>query len=186
MEAFRLAVESGAGGLELDVHLTARRARRGDPRPYPGQDHERDRRRRRDDPRRAARARRRVQLQPRRRDHLSLPWPGPADTDAREVLREIPGVAVNIDMKADHPGIEAAVLGVLREAGAEGRALVVSSRLGAVRRFRRDVRGTRLYGGVQVGDGDFLPLQHPSPRAVSASRHTTRCRYRPGTGAYRS
>lgn len=54
-----------------------------------------------------------------------------------EVLREFPGVAVNIDMKVDHPGIEAAVLGVLRDAGAGGRALVVSSRLGAVRRFRR-------------------------------------------------
>src|SRR5919202_1010385 len=54
-----------------------------------------------------------------------------------EVLQEFPGVALNIDMKADHPGIEAAVLGVLREADAEERALVVSSRHGAVRRFRR-------------------------------------------------
>jgi glycerophosphoryl diester phosphodiesterase len=64
-----------------------------------------------------------------------------------EVLQEFPGVSVNIDMKEGRQGIEAAVLAVLREAGAEGRSLVVSSRHGAVRRFRR-ISGGRISTGA--------------------------------------
>lgn len=63
-----------------------------------------------------------------------------------EVLQEFPGVSVNVDMKEGR-GIEAAVLGVLQEAGAEGRALVVSSRHAAVRRFRR-ISGGRISTGA--------------------------------------
>ena len=44
-----------------------------------------------------------------------------------EVLEEFPGVAINIDIKAGSPGIEETVFGVLREANASGRALVVST-----------------------------------------------------------
>jgi glycerophosphoryl diester phosphodiesterase len=54
-----------------------------------------------------------------------------------EVLEEFPGAAVNIDIKAGHPGTEAAVLGILRRSGALGRALVVSTRHATVRRFRK-------------------------------------------------
>ena len=73
-----------------------------------------------------------------------------------EVLWEIPGVVLNIDMKADRAGIEAAVLEELREAGAEGRALVVSSRLGAVRRFRRMSGGRISTGASRSETGIFF------------------------------
>ena len=54
-----------------------------------------------------------------------------------KVLREFPGVAVNIEIKAGTPGIEEKVLGVLREANALGRALVVSTPHDIVKRFRK-------------------------------------------------
>jgi glycerophosphoryl diester phosphodiesterase len=75
-----------------------------------------------------------------------------------EVLRAFPGVVVNIDMKADHPGIEAAVLRVLREAGAEERTLVVSSRRSAVRRFRRISGGRVSTGASRWETGVFYAL----------------------------
>lgn len=75
-----------------------------------------------------------------------------------EVLQEFPGVAVNIDMKAGRPGIEAAVLQVLREAGAEGRALVVSSKHGAVRRFRKISGGRVSTGASRFETGVFYAL----------------------------
>ena len=56
----------------------------------------------------------------------------------REVLAEFPGVPVNVDIKDhDRDGAEAVVLGVLREAGATGNALVASTHHGVLRRFRR-------------------------------------------------
>jgi glycerophosphoryl diester phosphodiesterase len=73
-----------------------------------------------------------------------------------EVLRNFPGVVLNIDMKADLPGIEASVLKVLRESGAEGRALVVSSRLGSVRRFRRMSGGRISTGASRSETGIFF------------------------------
>ena len=44
---------------------------------------------------------------------------------------------VNIEIKAGTPGIEETVLGVLREANASGRALVVSTPHAIVKRFRK-------------------------------------------------
>jgi glycerophosphoryl diester phosphodiesterase len=147
LEAFRQAVQSGAGGLELDVHLT------------------------RDghivvihDPTLDRTTNTSGSVAGMTLDELREPdagynfSPDCGDTHPyrglglriptlAEVLREFPGVVLNIDMKADRPGIEAAVLEVLREAGAEGRALVVSSRLGAIRRFRR-ISGGRISSGA--------------------------------------
>jgi glycerophosphoryl diester phosphodiesterase len=158
LEAFRLAVESGAGGLELDVHLT----RDGyvvvihDPtldrttsvsgavagmtleevrEPDAGYNFSPDG----------------GITHPYRGQGLRIPT-------LAEVLREFPGVVLNIDMKADHPGIEAAVLKVLRESGAEGRALVVSSRRGAVGRFRRISGGRISTGASRWETGIFLLL----------------------------
>jgi glycerophosphoryl diester phosphodiesterase len=54
-----------------------------------------------------------------------------------EVLEELPDVAVNIDIKEIQGDEEAAVLEVLREAGAEERALVVSKHHSVVRRVRK-------------------------------------------------
>jgi glycerophosphoryl diester phosphodiesterase len=147
LEAFRLAVESGAGGLELDVHLTR------DGHVVVIHDSTLDR------TTDGAGAVAEMTLDELREpdaghnfspdDGNTLPYRGLGlriPTRA-EVLREFPGVAVNIDMKADRPGIEATVLKVLREADAEGRALVVSSRHGAVRRFRR-ISGGRISTGA--------------------------------------
>src|SRR5829696_1219381 len=115
LEAFRMAVEAGAGGLELDVHLT----RDG----YVVVIH---------DPTLDRTTGGTGAVAVMTLDELS-------ETDAgynfspdhentfpyrglglriptlAEVLREVPGVAVNIDMKADNPAIEAAVLEVLRQ-----------------------------------------------------------------------
>ncbi len=159
LEAFRLAVESGAGGLELDVHLT------------------------RDghvvvihDPTLDRTTNETGGVAGMTLEELREPDAGyrfSPDGDAlpyrglglriptlAEVLREFPGVAVNIDMKADRPGIEAAVLGVLREADAEGRALVVSSRRGAVGRFRRMSGGRISTGASRWETGVFFVLSN--------------------------
>ena len=155
LEAFRLAVQSGAGGLELDVHLTR------DGHIVVIHDPTLDRTTNTSgavagmtlDELREADAG--YNFSPDGGDAhpyrgLELRIPTLAD-----VLREFPGVVLNIDMKADRPGIEAAVLEVLREADAVGRALVVSSRLGSVRRFRRISRGRISTGASRSETGLF-------------------------------
>jgi glycerophosphoryl diester phosphodiesterase len=156
LDAFRLAVESGAGGLELDVHLTR------DGHPVVIHDPTLDR------TTNTSGAVAGLTL-----DELREPDAGynfsPEGGNTHpyrglglriptlaEVLREFPGVVLNIDMKADRPGIEAAVQEVLREADAEGRALVVSSRRGAVRRFRRMSGGRISTGASRWEIGVFL------------------------------
>jgi glycerophosphoryl diester phosphodiesterase len=149
LEAFRLAVESGAGGLELDVHLTR------DGHVVVIHDPTLDRTTNRTG------AISEMTLEELREPDAGHNFSPDGDTlpyrglnlripTLAEVLREFPGVAVNIDMKADRPGIEAAVLDVLREADAEGHALVVSSRYGAVRRFRR-MSGRMSAGRISTG-----------------------------------
>jgi glycerophosphoryl diester phosphodiesterase len=156
LDAFRLAVESGAGGLELDVHRTR------DGHPVVIHDPTLDR------TTNTSGAVAGLTL-----DELREPDAGynfsPEGGNTHpyrglglriptlaEVLREFPGVVLNIDMKADRPGIEAAVQELLREADAEGRALVVSSRRGAVRRFRRMSGGRISTGASRWEIGVFL------------------------------
>src|SRR5919112_462495 len=137
IEAFRLAVEDGAGGLELDVRMTRdghivvihdatvdrttngsgavsemtfHELRRFDA----GHDFSPD-----GEPTRPYRGR------------------GVRVSTLVEVLREFSGVAVNIEIKAGTPGIEETVLGVLREANALRRVLVVSIPHARVKRFRK-------------------------------------------------
>ena len=156
LEAFRLAVRSGAGGIELDVHLT----RDG----YPVVIHDPNLDRTTSmsgavaevglDEVRGADAGYSFspdggKTYPYRGLGLQVPT-------LAEVLRECPGVAVNIDMKADRPGIEAAVLGVLRRLEAAERALVVSSRFGAVRRFRAISEGRISTGASRWETAVFL------------------------------
>ena len=62
-----------------------------------------------------------------------------------EVLEAFPNVAINIDIKDRGRGKEKAVLEVLRRAGAQGRALVVSEHHPVVRRVRS--------GGGRVSTG---------------------------------
>ncbi len=148
LEAFRIAVEGGAGGLELDVHLT----RDGHVVVIHDETVERT-----TDGTGAVAEMTFEELCSLDAGHnfspdggLTLPYTGARIPTLAGVLREFPGVVLNIDMKACRPGIEAAVLGVLREAGAAGRALVVSSRHGSVRRFRR-LSG----GGISTGASRF-------------------------------
>ncbi|HJQ29825.1 MAG TPA: glycerophosphodiester phosphodiesterase family protein, partial [Rubrobacter sp.] len=137
LEAFRMAVEAGAGGLELDVHLT----RDGHVVVIHDETVERT-----TNGTGSVSGMNLAELRGFDAGYRFSPDGGRTRPyggrglrvpTLAEVLQEFPGVAVNIDMKAVRPGIEAAVLEVLREAGAEGRALVVSSKHGAVRRFRR-------------------------------------------------
>jgi glycerophosphoryl diester phosphodiesterase len=137
LEAFRLAVEAGAGGLELDVHMTldgeivvihdatVERTTDGSG-PVAG-----------------------MTLQELRRldagyrfspdNGRTYPYRG---TGVRvptlgEVLVEFPESCVNLEIKEAQPGVEEAVLRVILGAGAGERALVASSLHRVVRRFRR-------------------------------------------------
>jgi len=158
LEAFRLAVESGAGGLELDVHLT----RDG----YVVVIHDPTLDRTTNVSGAVAGMTLDEVREPDAGYNFSLdggithPYRGQGlrIPTLAEVLREFPGVVLNIDMKADRPGIEAAVLKVLRESGAEGRVLVVSSRRGTVGRFRRVSGGRVSTGASRWETGIFLLL----------------------------
>src|SRR5918992_413167 len=137
IEAFRLAVEAGAGGLELDVHMTR------DGHIVVIRDATVDR------TTNGSGAVSEMTFDELRRfdaGHDFSPDGGPTRPyrgrgvrvpTLGEVLEEFPGVAVNIDIKAGSPGIEETVLGVLRAANASGRALVVSTSHYIVKRFRR-------------------------------------------------
>jgi glycerophosphoryl diester phosphodiesterase len=137
IEAFRLAVEAGAGGLELDVHMTR------DGHIVVIHDAAVDR------TTNGSGAVSQMALDELRRldaGHNFSPDGGPTRPyrgrgvrvpTLGEVLREFPGVAVNIEIKAGTPGIEETVLGVLREANALGRVLVVSTPHDIVKRFRK-------------------------------------------------
>ena len=137
IEAFRLAVEAGAGGLELDVHMTR------DGHIVVIHDATVDR------TTSGTGAVSEMTLDELRRldaGHNFSSDGGPARPyrgrgvrvpTLEEVLEEFPAVAVNIDIKVGSPGIEESVLGVLRETKALGRALVVSTLHDVVKRFRK-------------------------------------------------
>jgi glycerophosphoryl diester phosphodiesterase len=146
LEAFRLAAESGAGGLELDVHMTR------DGRIVVIHDGTVDRT---TDGAGAVRRMSLAEVQGFDAGYrftpdggASYPWRGRGVRvpELGEVLRAFPEHAVNVDVKEERPGIEAAVLREVRAAGAEGRVLVVSETGAVVGRLRR------LAGGrVQTG-----------------------------------
>jgi len=158
IEAFRLAVEAGAGGLELDVHMTRdghivvihdATVDRTTDGAGPVSEMTLD------------------ELRGFDTGHNFSPDGGPSHPyrgrgvrvpTLEEVLREFPGVAVNIDIKAGHPGIEAAVLGVLRDADALGRVLVVSTPHATVKRFRKVSGGHVSTGASKWEIGVFYLL----------------------------
>jgi glycerophosphoryl diester phosphodiesterase len=137
IEAFRLAVEAGAGGLELDVHMTR------DGHIVVIHDATVDR------TTSGTGAVSEMTVDELRRldaGHNFSPDGGPARPyrgrgvrvpTLEEVLEEFPAVAVNIDIKVGSPGIEESVLGVLRETKASERVLVVSTLHDVVKRFRK-------------------------------------------------
>jgi len=158
IEAFRIAVEAGAGGLELDVHMTR------DGHIVVIHDATVDR---------TTGASGTVaemtigELRGFDAGHTFSPDGGSNHPyrglgvrvpTLRDVLEEFPGVAVNIDIKAKRPGIEATVLGVLREANALGRALVVSTPRATVKRFRKISGGHISTGASRWETGIFYLL----------------------------
>ena len=156
MEAFRTAVEAGAGGLELDVHLTR------DGHVVVIHDATVDR------TTSGAGAVSEMTVDELRRldaGHTFSPDGGPTRPyqgrgvrvpTLEEVLEGFPDVAVNIDLKDGSPGIEAAVLGVLRETNAWERVLVVSTRRATVRRFRKISGGHVSTGASRWEIGVFF------------------------------
>jgi len=158
IEAFRIAVEAGAGGLELDVHLTR------DGHVVVIHDSTVDR----TTGGTGAVAELTIgELRGFDAGHNFSPDGGPTRPyrgrdvgvpTLQEVLEEFPGVAVNIDIKAKRPGIEARVLEVLHEANARRRALVVSTPHATVKRFRRISGGHISTGASRWEIGVFYLL----------------------------
>ena len=143
LEAFRLAVEAGAGGLELDVHMTL------DKEIVVIHDPTVDRTTNGSgavaemtlDEIKALDAGYRFSPN----GGSTYPYRGRGLRTPRlaEVYEEFPNAPVNIEIKQAQPGVEEAVLKVIWEAGAAGRTLVASNRHGVVRRFRR-ISGGRI------------------------------------------
>jgi glycerophosphoryl diester phosphodiesterase len=155
IEAFRLAVEAGAGGLELDVHMTR------DGHIVVIHDATVDR-----TTNGSGAVSEMILDELRRLDagHNFSPDGGPARPyrgrgvrvpTLGEVLEEFPVGAVNIEIKAGTPGIEETVLGVLREAKALGRVLVVSTPHHIVKHFRKVSGGDVSTGASRWEIGVF-------------------------------
>jgi glycerophosphoryl diester phosphodiesterase len=155
IEAFRLAVEAGAGGLELDVHMTR------DGHVVVIHDATVDRTTNGSG---AVSGMTLYELRgfdagyhfsldggptrPYRGRGVRVPMLG-------QVLEEFPEVAVNIEIKAPTPGIEETVLGVLRGENASGRTLVVSTPHAIVKRFRKISAGLISTGASRWEIGVF-------------------------------
>jgi glycerophosphoryl diester phosphodiesterase len=147
LEAFRLAMEAGAGGLELDVHLTR------DGEVVVIHDATVDRT---TDGSGAVAGMSLDELRgldagcrfspdggatyPYRGRGLRVPT-------LAEVYERFPAASVNIDIKEPQQGAEEAVLQIIQNAGAEERSLVVSDDHAVVRRFRR-ASGGRISTGA--------------------------------------
>src|ERR671912_2605714 len=141
LEAFRLAVEAGAGGLELDVHVT----RDGEVVVI----HDASVDRTTDGSGAVAE----MELEEIRRldagyrfspdGGRTFPYRGRGVTipTLAEVYASFPEARVNADIKKAQSGAEEAVLRVIRSAGAEERTLIASTEHPVVRRFRRISRG---------------------------------------------
>ena len=156
LEAFRVAVEAGAGGLELDVHMTL------DKEIVVIHDATVDR------TTNGSGAVAEMTLEelrtfdagyrfnpdggrtyPYRGKRLRVPT-------LAEIYEEFPIVSVNIDIKEGQPGIEERVMEVVR--GGEERTLVVSNHHAVVRRFRKVSRGPISTGASRLEIGAFYLL----------------------------
>jgi glycerophosphoryl diester phosphodiesterase len=148
LASFRGAVEAGAGGLELDVHLTR------DGHPVVMHDPKVDRT---TDGFGTVSGMTLAEVR-----RLDVGGAGRADEGVptlREVLAAFPDVSVNIDIKDSRlPGAEEVVLGVLREAGAMRHVLVASVDHGVLRRFRKISDGRCDTGASRLEIGVFWGL----------------------------
>lgn len=136
LEAFRRAIKDGAGGLELDVHMTR------DGRVVVMHDDTVDRttdgsgavRDMTLDEIRALDAGYRFSPD----GGLTRPYRGRGAgvPTLAEVYRNFPDARVNIDIKEDQPGVEEAVARVIEDAAAEDRTIVASGIDRVIKRFR--------------------------------------------------
>ena len=158
IDAFRLAVEAGAGGLELDVHMTR------DGHIVVIHDATVDRTTNGSG---AVSEMTLDELHGFDAGHNFSPDGGPTRPyrgrgvrvpTLGEVLEEFPGVPVNIEIKAGTPGIEETVFGVLYAANASGHALVVSTPYDIVKRFRKISGGLISTGASRWEIGVFYVL----------------------------
>ena len=145
LEAFRLASRSGAGGLELDVHMTS------DGRVVVIHDDSVDR------TTEGTGLVRRMTLHEVQSLDAGYRFTSDGGTtypyrgrDVRvpelgEVLREFPDHKVNIDIKEEQPGVEAALLETIKDAG--DRVLVVSEMQAVVERVR-ELSGNSISTGA--------------------------------------
>jgi glycerophosphoryl diester phosphodiesterase len=147
LEAFRLAARSGAGGLELDVHMTS------DGGIVVIHDDSVDR-----TTEGTGLVRRMTlhELQSLDAGYRFIPDGGTTypyrDRGVRvpelgEVLRAFPGHKVNIDIKEEQPGVEAALLKTVKDADARDRVLVVSEIPAVVERVR-ELSGSSISTGA--------------------------------------
>lgn len=139
MEAFRLAREAGAGGLETDVHLSR------DGRVVVIHDAMLERT---TDGSGAVRDKTLAELRSLDAGHRFIPSGATGASEypyrgedvlvptLREVLEKFPEMTVNLDIKEATPGIEKAVLEEIDRAGARDRVLVASKEGPVISRFR--------------------------------------------------
>ncbi|CAN5892625.1 glycerophosphodiester phosphodiesterase [soil metagenome] len=141
VEAFRLAVEEGAEGLELDVHMSR------DGGIIVIHDYTVDRTTDGIGPVREKLLSEIKSLDAGYRFSFdggySFPYRGKrlGVPTLEEVYRRFPQPVVNVEIKEDLPDIEEAVLRVIKKAGAEDRTLVAAQMHGVNRRFRKVSRG---------------------------------------------
>ena len=158
LEAFRLAAESQAGGLELDVHMTSDGSLaiihdNTVDRTTDGSGVVRDM----------------LLSEVRSLDAgysfspdggSSYPYRGQGVRvpELGEVLRELPYLRVNIDVKEDQPGVEEALLKTIADSDAEDRVLVVSESAGVMDRFREVSEGSVSTGASRRETENFYLL----------------------------
>jgi len=156
LEAFRVAVEAGAGGLELDVHMTL------DKEIVVIHDATVDR------TTNGSGAVAEMTLEELRTFDAGYRFSpdgghthpyrgrGVRVPTLAQVYEEFPVTSVNIDIKEAQPGAEEAVLRVMRDAGE--RSLVVSDDHAVVRRFRKVSEGRISTGASRLEIGAFYLL----------------------------
>ena len=161
LAAFRAAVEAGAGGLEMDAHLTR------DGHPVVLHDPTVDR----------TTGGSGVVAGMTLAEVRRLDAGGSGRRDERvptltEVLTAFPGVPLNIDVKDSVPGAEKAVLDALRAAGTERRALVASFQHRVLRRIRRAAGGEYDTGASRPEIGVFWALSRLRLEALISPAYT--------------
>lgn len=158
LEAYRMAVESGIGGLELDVHMTQDG--------YVVVMHDEDVDRLTDG---AGRIREKSLAEIESLDAgylyspdggITFPYRGKGLKIPRleEVFQQFPEIPINLDIKEDQGGFEKAVLRTIQENGAEDRTFVASQKHRVIKRFRELSGGKIATSSSQFEIALFLVL----------------------------